>query len=141
MIDPRLIVRKVLADLQKGKPVPPPAAPPPQANYRMHPYELFVPYSTEEFARTFIHLLKTSPEVPEEIRNMIAVWVEQYDQQLMEWLNKHYGPGVNSVADVITKQVMVTQRMRAESEAKREVDTQISDLEAQFKEPPNEQPS
>lgn len=128
--------------MEKGKPVQPPSAPPPQANYKAHPFELFVPYATQEFARTFIHLLKVSPETPPHLRQMIEVWVAEYDRQLFAWLEQHYGPGVNRVADVITRQVMTAQQIRADMEAKQAVDSEISDLETQFKEePPDEQPA
>jgi hypothetical protein len=64
---------------------------------------------------------------------MIGVWLNDYDERLFDWLRAHYGPGVDRVADVITRQVMVAQRMRADTEAKAAVDNQISDLESQFK--------
>lgn len=121
------------AKMEAGKPVQPPAAPPPQANYQAHPFELFVPYATEEFARTFIHLLKVSPETPDHLKQMITVWVDEYDQKLFTWLSEHYGPGVERVADVITRQVMTAQHQHADQQAKMAVDSEISDLESQFK--------
>ena len=126
------------ARMEKGKPVQPPAAPPPQANYQAHPFELFVPFASQEFARTFIHLLKVSPEIPPHIRLAIETWLEEYDRQIFSWLKAHYGPGVGRVADSITKQVMVAQRTRAESEAKQAVNNEIADLEERFnQEPPD----
>jgi hypothetical protein len=123
----------IVQKLEKGKPVPAPAAPPPQSNYTAHPFELFIPYATEEFARTFLHLLKVSPEMPPHLQQMIEVWLNDYDERLFDWLRTHYGPGVDRVADVITRQVMVAQQLRADSEAKAAVDNEISDLESQFK--------
>ena len=127
------------AQMEKGKPVQPPAAPPPQANYQAHPFELFVPYATEEFARTFLHLLKVSPEMPEHLQKMITVWLDDYDTRLIDWLRGHYGPGVDRVADLITRGVMQAQANHAETEAKTAVDNQISDLETQFKDGTDEQ--
>lgn len=128
----RLFIR-FAAKMEKGRPVGPPSAPPPQDNYTPQPYELFLPYAIQEYPRTFLHLLKTSPELSEHLRQMVEVWLQSYDQMLYDWLQNAYGPGVGRIADTITRQVMQQQQMQAESEAKRAVDNQISDLETQFK--------
>jgi hypothetical protein len=127
------ILTKLLGDLQKGKPVAPPAAPPP-LQMESHPFELPVPYALEEMPRTFLHLLKVSPDIPPQIRGAIEVWLQEYDERMLAFLHQKYGQGVDQLADAITRQVMNQMHAHVDNQARAVERDVLDDLEKQLRE-------
>jgi hypothetical protein len=125
-------VNGFFARLQQGKPVPPPAAPPP-ANMEPTPFELPVPYALEEMPRTFLHLLKISPEVPPQIKSYIDTWLQDFDNRMVEYMHQRYGEGVDQVMDMITRSVMNQQHEHVQSEAKKEEADVLAEFEKQLR--------
>jgi hypothetical protein len=121
-----------LNNAQKGKPLPPPAAPPPQDNVRFRPMELYVPYRVAEFPRTFLHMLAKSNDVPPEVRALITEWLNEYDQKLNKYMHDRYGDGVSALTNTITRRVMEDQNNAAQREVNRLTDNTIEALEKQF---------
>lgn len=126
--------QQAINNWHKGKPVNPPAAPPP-VNMEPHPFELPVPYALEEMPRTFLHLLKISPEVSPQVKQYITTWLDDFDQRLVAYMHTKYGEGVDQVMDMITRGVMNQQHNAAEANAKATETDVLAHLEAQLKEP------
>lgn len=102
------MIEKFLARLHVGKPVQPPAAPPP-LHIEQAPFSLPVPFALEEFPRTFLHLLKTSDQVPAPVKQMITLWLEDFDKRLMDYMHQYYGESVDHIAIQISASVMTQQ--------------------------------
>ena len=126
-------VADLIGKLHKGKPVLPPAAPPP-VNMEATPYELPVPYALEEFPRTFLHLLLVSKETPEILKRDIKTWLDDYEQKLMTYMHTRYGEGVDQVMDMITRSVMQQQHAVAAAHNKAAENDVLAHLEQQMKE-------
>lgn len=135
-IEPNSIVgraMKLLAGLHRGKPVEPPAAPPPM-NMESSPFELPIPYAMEEFPRTFLHLLLVSNETPELLKRDIKTWLDNFEAKLMTYMHSRYGEGVNQVMEMISTSVMQQQQREANMLNKAAEQDILANLEAQLKE-------
>lgn len=117
--------------LHRGKPVAPPAAPPPN-NMQVTPFELPIPYALEEFPRTFLHLLVESKETPDALKRDIQVWLDDFEQKLLEYMHTRYGDGADQVMDMITKSVMQQQHEQAKAHADAATNDILADLERQM---------
>lgn len=124
-------VNAYLVKMQEGKPVQPPTAPPP-FNMEPVPFELPVPYALEEMPRTFLHLLKISPDVPDQVKRWIETWLADFDERLVSYMHQRYGEGVDQVMDMITRSVMNQQHEHTKAEAKKEENDVLSELEKQL---------
>ena len=122
-----------IAKLHRGKPVLPPAAPPP-INMESTPFELPVPYALEEFPRTFLHLLLVSKETPDLLKKDIQTWLTDYEERLMTYMHQRYGDGVDQVMDMITRSVMQQQHQTAKAQQTAAANDILADLERQMKE-------
>lgn len=126
-------VAKLVEKLHQGKPVQPPAAPPP-LNMEPIPYELPVPYSLEEFPRTFLHLLLVTKETPDLLKRDIKTWLDDYEQKLKSYMEARYGEGVEQVMDMITRAVMQQQHAVAAAHNRAAENDVLANLEEQLKE-------
>jgi hypothetical protein len=127
------VIKEFLAKLQKGKPIPPPAAPPP-LNLAPAPFELPIPYALEEFPRTFLHFIKDDKGTPPQLKAMITTWLEDFDTRLVQYMHQRYGEGVSQVMMMITEGVRTQQAMTAEARDKATETDVLADLEKSLRE-------
>jgi hypothetical protein len=125
-------VNEFFAKLQQGRPVDPPSAPPP-THMDPVPFELPIPYALEEMPRTFLHLLKISPEVSPQVRSYIDTWLTDFDEKIVSYMHQRYGDGVDQVMDMITRSVMNQQHEQTQEAAKAEENDVLADLEKQLR--------
>ncbi|ABE67677.1 hypothetical protein Wildcat_72 [Mycobacterium phage Wildcat] len=119
--------------MEHGRPVPPPAAPPPGPGFVPQQFSLYVPFWLQENVRITMRMLGQNSQVSPEMREYVNAWLDEYDAQLMEWLKESYGEGVGALADTITRDVFEQQKKAADEGMQAHVDEAIQNLEEQFR--------
>lgn len=64
-----------------------------------------VPFRYAEAARLSIYTIASEPRVPKEVQLWIKLWLDAYNQNLIEYMRENYGPKIFPLLDKITTEI------------------------------------